>query len=63
MLPDCLEFTTEPKVVGDRQEGEIVISFDPSKGQTRPRMALILRNLGVSPSRSSITIKVENNVR
>lgn len=63
MLPDCLEFTTEPKVVGDRQEGEIVISFDPSKGQPRPRMALILRNLGVSPSRSSITIKVENNVR
>ena len=31
MLPDCLEFTTEPSVVGDRQEGEIVVSFDPSK--------------------------------
>lgn len=60
MLPDCLSFRTEPAVVGDRQEGEIIISFDPSKGNVRPKMPLILKDLGVSPSRSAITVKIEN---
>lgn len=60
MLSDCLSFRTEPAVVGDRQEGEIIISFDPSKGNARPKMPLILKGLGVPPSRSAITVKVEN---
>lgn len=63
MLPECLGFYTEPSVVGDRQEGEIVITFDPSKGRVRTRMPVILKDLGISPSRSSITVKTDNNIR
>lgn len=63
MLPDCLEFSTEPSVLADRQEGEIIITFDPSKGQVRDRMPVILKGLGVPPSKSSITVKTGNNVR
>lgn len=63
MLPDCLEFATEPSVVADRQEGEIVITFDPSKGQVRTQMPVILKGLGIPPSKSSITVKIDNNIR
>ena len=57
MLPGCLEFSVVPSVVEDREEGEIIISFDPSQAY-RPVMTVILKDLGVSPSRSSIKVNV-----
>jgi hypothetical protein len=57
MLPGCLSFSVVPSVVEDRGEGEIVISFDPSKTY-RPVMTIILKDLGVSPSRASIKVNV-----
>ena len=57
MLPGCLSFSVAPSVVEDRGEGEIIISFDPSKPY-RPVMMVMLKDLGVSPSRASIKVNV-----
>ncbi len=58
-LPDCISFETIPEILKDGQEGEIRISYDPSRGKPGKRIPLILRNLGVSPSRSTINITIE----
>lgn len=58
-LPECISFETSPEILKDRQEGEIRISYDPSRGNPGKRIPLILRNLGVSPSRSTINITIE----
>lgn len=58
MLPDCLEFSVEPAVVQNEEEGMIIISFDPEKGKERDLMPIILKDLGVSPSRSTIIVKL-----
>lgn len=58
-LPQCISFHTEPAVLDDGQEGEIVISYDPSKGLPGARVPLILKNLGVSPGASTINITFE----
>lgn len=55
-LPECLSFSAEPKVVQAGGEGEIVITYDPSKGESQEIMKLILRGLSVPPSKSTITI-------
>ena len=58
MLPACLQFRTEPEVVEDGASGEIVILYDPSKGDGRDKMPVILKGLGVPPSQASIVVKV-----
>lgn len=58
MLPACLDFTVEPSVIQDKEEGEIIISFDPEKGVVRENMPVILKGTGVSPSRSTITVRI-----
>lgn len=58
MLPKCLDFAVEPEIVGDRQEGMIKISFAPEKLGTVRQMQVLLKNLGVSPSRSAIKVNV-----
>lgn len=59
MLPACLEFRSEPDVVVAGEEGEIVITYDPSKGGQRSRMPVILKGLGVPPSQSTIVVTVK----
>ena len=59
MLPECLEFRTEPEVVVDGEEGEIVITYDPLKGGERGRMPVILKGMGVPPSQSTISVTVK----
>lgn len=61
MLPECIDFAVEPSVVEDQKEGEIIISFDPDKGHVRSSMPIIIKDTGVSPSRSSIIVKILNN--
>lgn len=58
-LPRCITFKTSPQVLEDGCEGEIIIAYDPSKGQAKERVPLILRNLGVQPSGSTINIRIE----
>lgn len=55
-LPDCLSFSTEPAAVPAGSEGVMVISYDPSKGGERPGISVMLKGLGVPPSRSSIKV-------
>ena len=40
------------------QEGEIVITYDPSLGAARAKMPVMLKGLGVPPSQSTITVTV-----
>ena len=57
-LPECLNVYTEPVTVADGEEGDLVISYDPSKAGAREEMKVILKGLGVPPSRSSITVTI-----
>lgn len=59
MLPACLSFSTQPKVLEDGAEGSIVLEYDPSKGQERESMQVMLKGLGVPPSQSSIRIRMK----
>ena len=58
-LPECLEFKTVPEVVPDGETGEIVISYDPEQPERHNVMKVILKGLGISPSRSTLTVKLE----
>lgn len=58
MLPQCLSVKVEPEIVAGGEEGEIVITYDPSKGGVRDRMPVILKGLGIPPTQSTITVKV-----
>ena len=56
MLPPCLSVRTEPEIVAGGAEGEIVITYDPSKGGVRDKMSVILKGLGLPPTQSTITV-------
>ncbi len=58
-LPGCLSFRTEPAVVEDGAEGVIVISYDPSLPGARDSMNVILKGLGLPPTKSSITVRIK----
>ena len=58
-LPECLSFRTEPEVVEDGAEGVIVISYDPSLPDARESVNLILKGLGLPPTKSSITVRIK----
>jgi hypothetical protein len=58
-LPECLSFRTEPAVVEDGAEGVIVISYDPSLPDARESMNVILKGLGLPPTKSSITVRIK----
>lgn len=53
-LPACLAFSCDE--VENGKEGVMQITYDPSKPGTRESLKLILKGLGLPPSKSSITI-------
>ena len=55
-LPECLSFKTDPAIVADGEEGQIVISYDPSASGSRKTMKVILKGLGLPPSKATITV-------
>ncbi|MBR5301013.1 MAG: DUF1573 domain-containing protein [Bacteroidales bacterium] len=57
-LPECLSFRTEPVTVADGEEGQMVISYDPSVTGARETMKVILKGLGLPPTKATITVKV-----
>lgn len=57
-LPECLSFRTEPVTVADGEEGQMVISYDPSASGAQETMKVILKGLGLPPSKATITVKV-----
>ena len=56
-LPPCLTFSSEK--VEDGEEGTIRIAYDPSQPGARESLNLILKGLGLPPSKSSITIRIK----
>ena len=58
-LPDCVSFRTEPAVLGDGEEGTLIVTYDPAMGECRDSVPLILKGLGVPPGQSTIKIKFE----
>ena len=59
-LPECLSVRTEPVVVEPGKEGLILIAFNPAGSGVRERMKVIIKGLGVPPSKSSINVNVNN---
>jgi hypothetical protein len=53
-LPACLTFSSE--MVENGQEGVMQIAYDPSKPGARETIKIILKGLGLPPSKSSIII-------
>lgn len=60
-LPECLSFRTEPSLVQDGEEGEIVISYDPLKKGFNGRTKVMLKGLGLPPSRSSVSVVLKQD--
>lgn len=58
-LPECLSFRIEREVVEDGAEGVIVISYDLSLPGVRDSMNVILKGLGLPPTKSSITVRIK----
>lgn len=58
-LPECLSFRTEPAVVPDGREGMIHISYDPLKDDGVDRVRVVLKNTGLTPSRSTVKVMVK----
>lgn len=57
-LPECLTFETVPETVPEGAQGQMRISYDPSKLGTKETMKIILKGLGLPPSRSTITVVI-----
>ena len=55
-LPECLSFSTEPAVVGPGKEGQIKIAYDPAKPGRKDVIKVILKGLGLPPSKSTIIV-------
>ncbi len=56
-MPECLKF--EAETVEDGQEGEIVMAYDPSKPGAREQMKVILKGLGLPPTKATITVNLK----
>lgn len=59
LLPGCLEFSTVPETVLPGAQGQIRIAFDPSRPGIRETMKVILKGLGLPPSKSIITVMIK----
>lgn len=59
LLPECLDFTVEPSEVETGKEGKIRVTYHPEKDKGHEIMHIILKGLGVPPSKSSIIINIK----
>lgn len=56
-LPQCISFSSEP--IADGAEGVMTVTYDPSKPGAKDSVKLILKGLGLPPSRSTINIRIK----
>lgn len=56
-LPQCISFSSKP--VADGAEGVMTVTYDPSKPGAKDSVKLILKGLGLPPSRSTINIRIK----
>ncbi|MBR4298577.1 MAG: DUF1573 domain-containing protein [Bacteroidales bacterium] len=59
-LPQSLTFRCDPEIVQPGQEGQIVIKYDPSAEGAERNAVVILKGLGVPPSRSSVKVVIND---
>ena len=59
-LPSGIFFRCEPEVVQPGNEGQIVITYDPSRGSSVRNATVILKGLGMPPSRSSVKVVIND---
>ena len=57
-LPACLSVSFDRDLVEPGEEGVIRVSFDPSMYGVREAMKVILKGLGLPPTRSTLTVTV-----
>ena len=57
-LPACLSVSMEQGQIAPGEEGVIRVSFDPSMSGVRETMKVILKGLGLPPTRSTLTVTV-----
>lgn len=57
-MPGCLSFSTDPSVVDSGEEGVIKISYDPSVLENGETIKIILKGLGVPPSKSTLNVNI-----
>ena len=57
-LPACLSVSMEQGQIAPGEEGVIRIAFDPSMSGARETMKVILKGLGLPPTRSTLTVTV-----
>ena len=62
-LPACLSVSMEQGQIAPGEEGVIRIAFDPSMSGVREAMKVILKGLGLSPTRSTLTVTVISSDR
>lgn len=58
-LPGCLSFEVRPRTVQAGQEGEMVVTYDPEAGPAGENMRVILKGIGLPPTKSSITVRIK----
>ncbi len=58
-LSEGLKFETRPEVVEDGGEGVMLITYEPSGEMLRKEVPLILKGLGVAPSKATVKIRFE----
>jgi hypothetical protein len=56
-LPQCIRFSSDP--VENGAEGVMTIIYDPSRPGVRDNVQLILKGLGLPPSKSTINIRIK----
>ena len=56
-LPESISFSSE--AVADGAEGVMTVTYDPSKPGAKDSVKLILKGLGLPPSRSTINIRIK----
>ena len=62
-LPACLSVSMEQGQIAPGEEGVIRIAFDPSMSGVRETMKVILKGLGLPPTRSTLTVTVISSDR
>ena len=62
-LPACLSVSMEQGQIAPGEEGVIRIAFDPSMSGARETMKVILKGLGLPPTRSTLTVTVISSDR
>lgn len=58
LLPPCIEAEFAPAELAPGKLGELTVRFNPAAGRAPQRIPVVLQGLGLSPGRSSVTVRI-----